>query len=103
MVRRTAPRAKTDDAAFPVRLKFQIPPLGLGKRLDDVHRWLQTEVGVGQYAVHPAPSNGSSALALHLRGLEDARRFLAHFPDLALADGTQRPSYSSLAHGPPPF
>jgi putative SOS response-associated peptidase YedK len=98
MVRRSTPQRKTDDAAFPVRVKLTIPDGGLGLRLNDIHRWLLTEIGSGHYAVHPAPSLGREALAIHLRGVECARMFLADFPDLDLADGTISRSYSSPAH-----
>ena len=97
MVRRSTPIAKTDDAAFPVRVKLRIPPRGFGTRLDDVHRWLSNEVGAGQYAVHPAPSTGGNAMAVHLLDVEGAHSFLTHFSDLALADGTLSPAYSTPA------
>ncbi len=97
MVRRYTPIAKTNDAAFPVRVKLRIPQCGLGVRLDDAHRWLSCEVGTGNYAVHPAPSVGGNAMAVRFLNLEGARHFLAGFPDLKLADGTLSPAYSSPA------
>ena len=67
MVRRSTPQSKTDDAAFPVRVKFETPNRGFGMRLNDIHRWLLANLGGGEYAVHPAASLGGDALAVHFR------------------------------------
>lgn len=97
MSRRSTPQSKTDDAAFPVRVKFEIPARGFGLRLNDVHRWLLANFGSGEYAVHPATSLGGSALAIHFREVLSAQRFLTNFPKLKLADGLASSTYSSPA------
>lgn len=97
MVRRSTPQTKTDDTAFPVRVKFEVPARGFGMRLNDIHRWLSVNVGSGDYAVHPATSLGGSALAIHLRDVISAQQFLTNFPELKLADGLASSTYSSPA------
>jgi putative SOS response-associated peptidase YedK len=98
MGRRTTPQKKTDDAAFPVRIRFAMPPRGFGNRLDDLHIWLGKEIGSGQYAVHSSPGIAMDALGVYVRDLACAQALLIAFPDLALADGIEKRTYSSPAH-----
>lgn len=98
MVRRSTPQSKTDKAAFPVRIRLKIPDLGFGMRLDDIHRWLRTEIGSGQFAVHSSSALGGGGLGIYLLDVECARAFVSAFPDLTLADGTALRPYSSPAH-----
>ena len=93
MVRRTPPQAKTDDWAFPVRVKVIVPAGGLGIELFRAHDWLRKEIGRGNYACHSA----GHAAAFYFRSTEAARRFLAEFSIFELADGTRSPGYTSPA------
>ena len=95
MSRRTSPQSRSDDVAFPVRIKIAVPRLGLGRRLDDIEAWLRAHVGRGGFACHSAVSTGTDALAIHFLNIEDAARFLAAFPDLELANGTLSAAYSA--------
>ena len=85
MNRRSTPSAKRDDDAFPIRVKFVVPPEGLGKRLDEINAWLRSALPAGSFAVHSARTIGGSAMAIHFLTLEDASAFLQRFPDLQLA------------------
>ena len=98
MVRRSTQQKKIDESAFPVRVKFVIPDGGLGWRLDDLHRWLQLEVGPGDYALHSTSGLAMDAIGIYLRDVECARALVHAFPDMTLADGTQQCIYTSPAH-----
>jgi hypothetical protein len=95
MVRRTPRQQAIDDLAFPVRVKFAVPMLGLGRTLDAVDRWLAEELGPGEFACHSSPSIGCDAAAIYFRTISSAERFTYAFPDLMLADGTRAPAYGS--------
>ncbi len=98
MSRRTAPQKKTDERAFPVRVRFEVPGNGLGLRLGDLHRWLNREIGAGFFAVHSSHGLGMQAVSIYLCDTECARDLVAAFPDLKLADGTKCHTYYSPAH-----
>lgn len=87
MNRRSTPQKKLDEAAFPVRIRIVVPPRGLGRALDLMHLWLRENVGSGNYGAHSAPGLGCDALAIYLRSIGEAQRFLEAFPQLELADG----------------
>ncbi|MEQ8311063.1 MAG: hypothetical protein RIE24_05405 [Silicimonas sp.] len=93
-VRRSASQSKIDDQAFPICVKFTTPDRGFGNRLIDLHDWLETEVGRGHYATHPAPALGSGALGIYLRDIELTRAFVLSFSDQELACGTDNSTYS---------
>lgn len=97
MTRRSTPQRRIDDEAFPVRVKLLVPEGGFERQLDDVYRWLDQEVGRGEYAFHATSSLGISrdAVAVYFRAPETAHRFVARFPDLLLADGTDSVVYTS--------
>lgn len=95
MSRRSTPQTQIDDRAFPVRVKLVVPPGGLGNRLSDVHAWLGTEIGSGDYAVHAGTGIAMEAVAVYFRDVAGASHFAAAFPDLELADGTTGAAYSS--------
>jgi hypothetical protein len=84
-----------DEMAFPIRVKVAIPPGGLGRTIDELHRWLREEVGSTEYATHSGHGLGVDALCLYLRRPEDLARFLVAFPLLELADGTRLRDYTS--------
>ena len=52
-IRRSAPAIWTDSRRFRIKVKFAIPPNGLGRVADDLHLFLQERLGRGNYAVHP--------------------------------------------------
>lgn len=90
MTRRTAPAAKRDDDAFPVRIKLSVPPEGLGTTLDAITAWLRGNLPREAFACHSARTIGGSAMAVYFLGIEDAGRFLAAFPNVALVGHTKR-------------
>ncbi|MGB3313375.1 MAG: SOS response-associated peptidase family protein [Albidovulum sp.] len=96
MSRRTSPQYKTDDRAFPVRIKVLIPEFGLSTLSEDPWRWLDSEIGRGEYATTGARCFIGDAMVLYFRCLEDAGRFMDAFP-LPLADDTMASVYSSPA------
>ena len=85
MTKRTASATKRADEAFPTRVKFKVPPDGLGSALDGMHAWLSENVPRGAWAVHSAPMIGGSAMAVHLIKIEDAANLVEAFPHVALA------------------
>lgn len=98
MPRRTLPQSKTDDLAFPVRVKIAVPEGGLGKISEGMREWLKRELGPGNYAWHSAGmAAGRQASAVYFRSTADAERCIAAFPELELADGTASPAYRSPA------
>lgn len=105
MTRRTTPQAKTDDHAFPVRLRLLVPPGGLGWLSDDLHAWLDRCLGRTEYAWHGGGATGGrNCFALYFRSTGDAEAFTMALPQLELADGTRLPGYYSpnLPFGRPP-
>lgn len=86
MTRRTRAQSKSDDIAFPIRVKFRVPRGGLGSLLNDLHHWLTCEIGPHRFAIHSAVVIGSDGMALYFRSLEDAKRCVAKFPELEIAD-----------------
>lgn len=94
-MRRSTPQKKVDDQAFPIRIKLATPERGFGNRLLDLQDWLNSEVGRGHYATHPAPALGNGALGIYLRDIDFARALVRAFPDLELADAIDAISYSS--------
>lgn len=99
MTRRSRLQSKTDDLAFPVRVKFVIPRTGLGFTAE-LHDWLREHVGTGRYAVHGGRALATDALGVHFIQIADALRFAEQFADrLELADETLSPAYSSAYKG----
>lgn len=95
MVQRTRLQSKTDDLAFPVRVKLAVPSGGLGGTLTAMGTWLQEHAGKGNYAVHSAPGLAGHTMAVHFRDAETARTFIDAFPSVQLADGTVSGAYYS--------
>jgi hypothetical protein len=93
MARRSTPQSKTDDLAFPVRVKIAIPPLGLGRMTNLADEWLKTELGPRRWALHSQQGLGGTTAAYYFRTAEDAQRFVEAFPDLELADGVRSTWY----------
>lgn len=97
MVRRTRAQSKTDDLAFPVRVKFCVPVGGLGGLHTRLHLWLADELGSRRYAVHSATGIGGQMFAVYFRSADEAKRCIEAFPELQLADGVTSPAYYSPA------
>lgn len=95
MSRRSTPQWKTDERAFPIRVRFATPDRGFGNRILDLYAWLDSEVGRGDYATHGSRGHGVDAMAVYLRDIDLARMMVRAFPDLELADGLDCISYSS--------
>ncbi|ARE40562.1 hypothetical protein RGUI_2421 [Rhodovulum sp. P5] len=95
MSRRSTPQQKIDDKAFPVRVRVEVPENGLGRMLNDMHLWLETHVGRGDYAWHSGGRVSlSDTVALYFRDPAAGTALLAAFP-LVLADGTLLETYTS--------
>ena len=97
MVRRSESQFKIDDRAFPIRVKFVVPPGGM-RTLEigiSAHEWLKRELDPLAWAWGPAHSIACQATAYYFRSLDDAQRFVAAFPQLQLADGVNSPVYTS--------
>lgn len=88
---RRSTQKKMDERAFPIRLRFEIPPRGLGARLSDAHVWLREHAGRHQHAVHT--DNG--CLAVYVRTPALAVAFVEAFADFDLADGTVASWYTA--------
>jgi len=98
MTRRSTPQHKIDEHAFPIRVKFVVPPDGLWRIGDRLREWLARELAPDQYAWHGgARSAGREATALYFRSIADAHRFVDAFPEFELADGTVLAGYTSPA------
>ena len=95
MDRRSPPQKRTDDHAFPVRVKVLVPERGFENLLLDMHHWLDAEVGRGNFAAHGAGAGLTHATAWYFRTVEEAQAFVTKFPMLVLADGTELPTYQS--------
>lgn len=96
MIRRTEPQWKTDEAYFPVRVRFRVPPFGLGKLTWPMLEWLDGEVGRGDYAWHSAGRNvDRDRFAIHFRHPNPASAFVSAFPTLEIADDTTAVTYTS--------
>lgn len=89
MSRRTTPAAKRDDLVFPVRIKLEVPPDGLGRVLDEIHAWLRAHLEPGAFATHSAARIGGSAMAIYFMCVGDAAKFIAAFPQTRLAGNPQ--------------
>ena len=94
MVKRTPSPFQEVDRAYPIRVKFVVPDrgmaaLGLGSAVDD---WLVANLGPKMWSWGPGQSSACrQASAYYFRRMEDARRFVAAFPQLELADGVAGP------------
>lgn len=86
--RRSTPQKKIDERNFPVRVRFSKPENGFGTRINDLHDWLDREVGRGNYAVHGALYRTRDAIAVHLRTTNAASLMVMTFGDFELADWT---------------
>ena len=95
MVRRTRLQSKTDDLAYPIRVKFKVPPHGLQGMSARLSAWLNENMGHRRYAKHSAQVIAGQGMALYFRTLEDAQRCVEAFPELEIADGVASRVYYS--------
>ena len=58
MVRRSIPAAKIDDRTFGIRVRIEVPELGLRERSVELHRWMDERLGRQGYAVHGGGFDG---------------------------------------------
>jgi hypothetical protein len=65
--KRSAPARLTDARRFRIKVKFAIPPDGLGRVTDELYPWLIARLGRDGYAIHPDSWDGyQQASAVHL-------------------------------------
>lgn len=105
MARRSTPQSKTDDVAYPVRVKFSVPARGMSwsSTYDGMREWLQRELGSYRYAWHSTQSLAcGDAFAIYFRTPADAQRFVEAFPDAKLADGVSSAAYTLHGRPAPP-
>ena len=100
MSRRTAPAAQRDDDAFPIRIKLEVPPDGLGRLANEIPAWLQANLAAGSFATHSARTIGGSAMAVYFLRIEDALAFLDRHPQVDLA-GTKAVQPPAMQQAPP--
>ena len=94
MVRRSTPRKKLDERAFPIRVKVLQKAIGQDwLRKDRAETWLRENVGVGEFARYSVIDNDPNVEAFYFRSVEAAQRFLEAFPDYDLADTTHMQSH----------
>ena len=100
--KRADPWYKDADRQFPIRVKFVLPEGGLYKLGLDPDQWLRANLGPAMWHWGPADSNvGRQTTAYYFRRLEDAERFIAAFPQMALADGVAAPIETTPAEPKP--
>ncbi len=99
MSRRSTPQQKTDHRAYPVHVRVLVPVLGFGPLYDRIQRWLDTQIGRGEYAQAGAESVLGDAVAFLFRSTVHADAFMLAHPELVLADGTMSVTYTS-PHNP---
>jgi hypothetical protein len=91
--------------AAPGSRKVIVLERGFDRRMPEVYTWLESEVGRGNYALHGGSTVGlgRKVAAFYFRAAEPAHHFIAAFPELVLADGTDSPAYRSphLPNGRP--
>ena len=93
MSRRSSPQSKLDEAAFPIRLKVQVPLEGFGGKINEMYEWLDTHVGAGLYATHGGGRNVTGDIwHVYFCDADLAHRFIQE-QDVELADGTLCKTY----------
>ena len=86
MNRRARVQSKTDDLAYPVRVKVRVPGMGLGTLNTRLAIWLNEELGKDRHATHSAQTLTGQGITIYFRTLEDTKRFVAAFPELEIAN-----------------
>jgi hypothetical protein len=78
MVRKATPGQVLADRYFPVRLRVAVPERGFGRRLDDMHTWLDESLGHGTYFVWSERGPPEAAL-FYFPDLPSAHAFIDRF------------------------
>jgi hypothetical protein len=93
---RTPSRRKTDEHAFPVRVRFRDREPGPDWiRWSAAETWLVENVGKGHFAKH----GDGGRYDLYFRTGEAAHRFMLAFPHFRLFDMTEQVDYLRAAQG----
>ncbi len=79
-----------DDEASPIPNKSRIPPDGLGNLGTGLLVWLDQNMGQVAHAHRAVWAFGLDAMAVYLRRMEGATKFMAAFRDLDPADARMR-------------
>jgi hypothetical protein len=66
---------------FPVRVRVAVPPEGLGRQLEIMHRWLDETCGADGWTIVPAGNTAgvNDAIALYFEEPAFAHAFVARF------------------------
>src|SRR5205814_1453850 len=82
--------ARDIERRFPVRVRIAVPPAGLGKRLTQMHEWLDQNAGADGWAITPSGERGvlNDALSIHLADATIASGFVARWCIGHRADAT---------------
>jgi len=66
---------------FPARIRIAVPPGGLGRQLDDMSAWLDSNSGAGNWAMTPSGLRGvvNDALAIYFLDTALANAFVARW------------------------
>lgn len=98
MVRRSTPRFRLDDRAFPIRVLVK-NDLGdtLALRFTDAAAWLNENIGRGEWAMHGQGNLGLHAMGFYFLSIEAAERFFLAHPRFELLDTTGRLEHLVLA------
>ena len=99
MARHSIRQRQRDELAFPVRVKFAVPAMGLSADLNRALDWLQTELIAGDYACQSLPGIGADTFAVYFRSTDAANRFVAAHPQFELANGTLSRHYRQSTIG----
>ncbi len=83
---RPIPQSKIDDA-FPVRVMVRVPERGFERALDAMYRWLDREIGRGDYAHDGSGRRLPDASAFYFRTTEQTQKHVTHNEALRLLDG----------------
>ena len=61
--------AREHERRFAVRIRIAVPPKGLGRQLDQMIAWLDTNFGAASWSMTPSGTNGvvNDALAIYFR------------------------------------
>lgn len=95
MSRKSQGQKVIDERSFPITAVFHIPELGFSSVGIDPHTWLRRELGLTEFASHSTRRLSGDCIAVFFRRIADLVRFAEAFPQLALADDTTLPTYTS--------
>jgi len=71
----------TEAVRFPARIRIAVPAGGLGRQLDDMSAWLDSNCGAGNWATTPSGLRGvmNDALAIYFLDTALANAFVARW------------------------